>query len=66
MSTEYIPPADDLTGTLESSVNKSQVELNSHETLLPRLAWNSQIAYLRVLFKAKKALDRIEREADIL
>lgn len=25
--------------------------------LLPRSAWNSQVAYLRAVFRAKKALD---------
>ncbi|MBW4641952.1 MAG: hypothetical protein KME23_02850 [Goleter apudmare HA4340-LM2] len=35
------------------------------EILLPRSAWNSQLAYLRLVFKAKKALDRIEQEAGI-
>ncbi|MEH2237032.1 hypothetical protein [Nostoc sp.] len=39
---------------------------DSQATLLPRSGWNSQLAYLRVLFRAKKALDRIEKEAGIL
>ncbi|MEH1872686.1 hypothetical protein [Nostoc sp.] len=39
---------------------------DSESTLLPRSPWNSKIAYLRVLFRAKKALDRIEKEAGIL
>ncbi|MBV6626099.1 MAG: hypothetical protein KI793_24720 [Rivularia sp. (in: Bacteria)] len=43
---------------LVSSVDDSQT------TLLPRTAWNSQVAYLRVLFRAKKALDRIEKETN--
>ncbi|MDZ8227293.1 MULTISPECIES: hypothetical protein [unclassified Nostoc] len=38
---------------------------DSQATLLPRSPWNSQLAYLRVLFRAKKALDRIEKEAGI-
>jgi hypothetical protein len=59
MPTDYIPPA-------ESSINQSPDDLGSQEPLLPRLAWNSQIAYLRVIFKAKKALDRIEKEAGIV
>ncbi|GBE73103.1 hypothetical protein myaer87_03300 [Microcystis aeruginosa NIES-87] len=29
--------------------------------ILPRSAWESQIAYLRAVFRAKKALDEIER-----
>ena len=39
---------------------------DSQATLLPRSPWNSQLAYLRVLFRAKKALDRIEKEAGVL
>jgi hypothetical protein len=27
--------------------------------LLPRLAWNSQLTYLKVLLKAKQVLDKI-------
>ncbi|MCC5666366.1 hypothetical protein LC653_21205 [Nostoc sp. CHAB 5784] len=39
---------------------------DSQVTLLPRSPWNSQLAYLRVIFRAKKALDRIEKEAGLL
>ncbi|MBN3962305.1 hypothetical protein [Nostoc sp. NMS8] len=39
---------------------------DSQATLLPRSAWSSQLAYLRIIFRAKKALDRIEKEAGIL
>ncbi|OUL25702.1 hypothetical protein [Nostoc sp. 106C] len=56
-STDYLPTTDG---------DRSPLELDSQEPLLPRLAWNSQIAYMRVVFKAKKALDRIEKEAGIL
>jgi hypothetical protein len=59
MPTDYIVPA-------ESSINQSPAELDTQAPLLPRLAWNSQIAYLRVIFKAKKALDRIEKEAGFI
>lgn len=34
----------------------------ANEPLLPRSAWTSQIAYLRVLFRAKKALERAEQK----
>lgn len=34
------------------------------QPILPRSGWNSNIAYLRALFKVKKALDRIEEEAE--
>jgi hypothetical protein len=30
------------------------------QTLLPRSAWSSQTAFLRAVFKAKKALDQLE------
>ncbi|BBD66614.1 hypothetical protein NIES4072_61130 [Nostoc commune NIES-4072] len=39
---------------------------DSQATVLPRSPWNSQLAYLRVIFRAKKALDRIEKEAGVL
>ncbi|WYL93879.1 MAG: hypothetical protein HEQ35_08345 [Gloeotrichia echinulata IR180] len=39
---------------------------DSQEPLLPRSAWDSQLAYLRLIFKAKKALDRIEQEAGVV
>ncbi|AFY48966.1 hypothetical protein Nos7524_3163 [Nostoc sp. PCC 7524] len=42
-----------------------QNQVDSPQILLPRSAWNSQIAYLRLLFKAKKALDRIEEAAGL-
>ena len=52
--------------SLESSIDNEETEVNSLPTLLPRSTWNSQVAYLRVLFRAKKALDRIEQEAGVL
>ena len=39
---------------------------DSQATLLPRSPWNSELAYLRIVFRAKKALDRIETEAGVL
>ena len=33
---------------------------DSLSPLLPRSAWNSNLAFLRVIFKVKQALDRIE------
>ncbi|MEH1764921.1 MAG: hypothetical protein V7L27_13720 [Nostoc sp.] len=39
---------------------------DSQATLLPRSPWNSQLAYLRTIFRAKKALDRIEQEAGVV
>ncbi|WP_414530580.1 hypothetical protein [Nodularia chucula] len=53
----------EMNSNLDSSSNQAQAELNSQEPLLPRSAWNSQLAYLRLVFRAKKALDKIEDEA---
>lgn len=49
---------------MENHVIESNQELN--KPILPRSAWVSNVAYLRALFKAKKALDRIEKEAGII
>lgn len=49
---------------MEKNLVESNQELN--EPLLPRSAWVSNVAYLRALFRAKKALDRIEKEAEII
>ncbi|MBE9197511.1 MULTISPECIES: hypothetical protein [unclassified Nodularia (in: cyanobacteria)] len=57
--------SNEMAATLESSSNQSQTESNSQEPLLPRSAWNSQLAYLRLVFRAKKALDRIEKETGV-
>ncbi len=51
---------------LESDFNSSQAIADSNiEPILPRSAWTNQIAYLRLIFRAKKALDRIEKETDL-
>lgn len=50
-------------GNLKLLPDESQNQINSANFLLPRSAWSNQVAYLRVLFRAKKALDRIEKEA---
>lgn len=47
-----------------TSVNTTDPDFT--KPLLPRSSWNSQLAYLRVIFRAKKALDRIEKEAGIM
>ena len=49
---------------MENNLIESNQELN--KPILPRSAWSSNVAYLRALFKAKKALDRIEEEANIV
>ncbi|MBW4506341.1 MAG: hypothetical protein KME64_07505 [Scytonematopsis contorta HA4267-MV1] len=41
-------------------LNNSPSKIQPPVPLLPRSAWNSQREYLRVLFKVKKALDKIE------
>jgi hypothetical protein len=66
MSTTSYPPENTLisnnsSDSLESSINDSLTQVDPLSTLLPRSAWNSQLTYLRVLFRAKKALDRIEQ-----
>ena len=59
----------DLSARSPSSVNSSVAELNTDSPqaeanlLLPRSAWNSQVAFLKILFKVKRALDKIEQEA---
>ena len=47
---------------LESSLGDRE----SVEPILPRSAWSSNVAYLRVVFRVKRALDRIEKEAGIV
>ncbi|MEW6496041.1 MAG: hypothetical protein AB1589_26510 [Cyanobacteriota bacterium] len=49
--------------------NSKRLETNSTEErveekyILPRQAWNSQLAYLKTILKAKQALARIEKKA---
>lgn len=47
---------------LDDSKPKEQ-EIDATAPLLPRSAWGSNVAFFRVVFKAKKALDLIEKEA---
>jgi hypothetical protein len=53
-------------GSNESSLDDSQAQVGTLPPLLPRSAWNNQLAFLRVVFRAKQALDRVEKEADVL
>lgn len=51
--------------------NHQQLEgsLDDHgsvEPILPRSAWSSNVAYLKVLFRVKRALDKVEKEAGIV
>ena len=57
---------DNKTNNLETLIDDSLTQVDSLPSLLPRSSWNSQVAYLRVLFRAKKALDRIEQEASVV
>ncbi|MDV2998344.1 MAG: hypothetical protein N4J56_008049 [Chroococcidiopsis sp. SAG 2025] len=57
ISTDFIPEEN-------TTVAESKIQVDSRAPLLPRSAWNSHLAYLKVVFKAKKALDRIEKEND--
>lgn len=36
--------------------------VGAQEYILPRLAWKNQVAYFRVLFKVKNALDIYEQK----
>jgi hypothetical protein len=61
MSNNLLKPID-----LESSLDESKAQKEPLSPLLPRSAWTSQVAFLRVLFRAKKALDQIEKEAGVV
>lgn len=56
---------EEKTENLNNSSTEILSEKDSKETLLPRSGWHSQLSYLRAMFRAKKALDRIEKEAGI-
>lgn len=51
--------------SLKPSVDDPKTHIESAPPLLPRSAWNSQVTFLRAIFRAKRALDRIEQEADV-
>jgi len=56
--------SSDINSSEKTSANqnldpKDVSETKASEPLLPRSAWNSQVAFLRVMFRAKKALDKI-------
>jgi hypothetical protein len=50
---------------LDNERGRSANEIEQESFLLPRQAWQSQIAYLKAILKAKQALDRIEKKAVI-
>ncbi|WP_066424368.1 hypothetical protein [Anabaena sp. 4-3] len=69
-NTDLIPPQTanftELTPEIvDGSQKNPAVQVDSPQPLLPRSAWSSNVAYLRAMFKVKKALDRIEAEAGI-
>ena len=55
---------DNKNSNLQSSVDNFQTQEEISSNLLPRSAWTSKLGYLRVILKAKLALDRIEKEAN--
>ncbi|QSV54932.1 MAG: hypothetical protein HEP80_14630 [Dolichospermum sp. UKL201] len=58
--------ADSITLEDSNTFVKSETDSDILQPLLPRLSWNNQITYLRLIFRAKRALDRIEKEAGIV
>lgn len=50
----------------DSLAEENTTFTESQAPLLPRSAWNSQLTYLQLIFRAKKALDRIEQEAGVV
>ncbi len=41
--------------------SSGNAKFDGETPLLPRQAWNSQLAYLKAVLKAKQALDRREK-----
>jgi hypothetical protein len=62
MSTDAIS----LNSTTVTDVYPSPTDMENSSASLPRSGWHSQVSYLRAIFRAKKALDRIEQEAGIV
>jgi hypothetical protein len=58
--------ADSITLEDSNTFVKSETDSDILQPLLPRLSWDNQITYLRLIFRAKRALDRIEKEAGIV
>ncbi|MGB7444671.1 MAG: hypothetical protein WA919_26690 [Coleofasciculaceae cyanobacterium] len=49
--------------SVEFSSDNSQTPTQASPPLLPRSGWNNKLAFLRVMLKAKRALDHIEKES---
>lgn len=56
----------DSTFSKDTTVADQEIQVDFSASLLPRSAWNSHLIYLKVVFAAKKALDRIEKEPQVL
>lgn len=52
------------TGSFELSKDGFEGQSDTQPPLLPRQAWKSQLAFLKVLFRAKQALDQAEKAVD--
>jgi hypothetical protein len=50
--------------SLSNSLNQSSQQ--TAEKILPRTAWNNELAYLKAVMKAKRSLDRIEQDHSAL
>lgn len=48
------------------SVDEFEMEVDVIEPLLPRSAWDSKVAFLKVICRTKKLLDRVEDEAGVV
>jgi hypothetical protein len=48
------------------SVDEFEMEVDVIKPLLPRSGWDSKVAFLKVICKTKKLLDRIEDEAGVV
>jgi len=65
MSNEPIPSNNEVAPdeSWDLSSENSQTPTPPSPPLFPRSAWSNKLAFLRVILKAKRALDRIEKEA---
>lgn len=56
----------DSTLSKDTAIADQKIQVEFPAPLLPRSAWNSHFIYLKVVFAAKKALDKVEQEANTL
>ncbi len=57
-------PSADFTLSKDTAIAGQEIQVDF--PALPRSAWNSHFIYLKVVFRAKKALDKIEKETNAL